>query len=105
MKEKEKLYDIHDLFEKRFAEAFSKDDRYIEFYFKLYKATDFIKNNKLDMFKYGEYINSITEDEIDRMSEEEITKYFKAVEFIKGKDLEFFNRLSIAADENLKDKK
>ena len=98
MKEKEKLYDIQDLFEKRFKEAFSKDDRYIEFYFKFYKAIDFIENNCLNMLTWGNYINSITEEEISNMNEYDKVIYFKTVDYIKEKDLEYFNRLEIASD-------
>ena len=90
----------------RICLALENNPNHIVFYQKNFmKPQEFMEGNKLNMFKYGEFINSITEEEIDRMSEEEITKYFKTVEFIKEKDLEFFNRLSIAADNYFKEEK
>ena len=64
----------------------------------LYKPQEFMKDNYLDMFKYGEFINSIKEDEIDKMNKEEKVKYNYSLRYIKQEDKNFFNALSIVSN-------
>jgi hypothetical protein len=56
------------------------------------------------MLLYSNFINNITEEEIEKMNEEDIYRYYNSKDFCAARDKAFAERLMVAANEYTKNK-
>lgn len=86
-----KLLDFHKKMTARIgAELFNEACVHVSM---LYKPQEFMTGNSLNILKYGEFLDSISESEIDNMADDDKSKLEFSKMFVKDQDLKFFNKL------------